>query len=66
LANLLQIALFATAQMRLSPQSCEFQNNRYRISKDFLYVSKLRMANITIPFCALSESTNNPEEKTQC
>src|SRR5262245_32029150 len=41
-------------------------NNRYRISQDFLYVAKLFMADTAIPFCALSESTNNPEEKTQC
>ena len=63
LANLLENALFATEQMRCDPESCELQNNRYRISQDFLYVSNLPMANITIPFC---ESTNNPEEQTQC
>jgi hypothetical protein len=64
LANLLQNALFATEQMGCDLQSCELQNNRYRISQDFLYGSNLPMTNITIPFCPLFESTNNPEEQT--
>jgi hypothetical protein len=63
LANLLQNALFATDQMRLRSPELRIPKQSYQISQDFLYVSNLPMANITIPFC---ESTNNPEEETQC
>jgi hypothetical protein len=66
LANLLQIALFATEQMELQSPELRIQKQSLSISQDFLYVSNLFMANIAIPFCALSESTNNPKEKTQC
>jgi hypothetical protein len=66
LANLLQNALFATDQMRLRSPEVRIPKQSYQISQDFLYVSNLPMTNITISLCALSESTNNPEEQTQC
>ena len=66
LANLLQNALFATGQIELQSTEAQFQGNRYRISKDFLYLPNLRMANTTIPHSALPESTNNPEEQIPC
>jgi hypothetical protein len=66
LASLLQNALFATDQMRLRSPELRIPKQSYQISQDFLYVSNLPMTNITISLCALSESTNNPEEQTQC
>jgi hypothetical protein len=63
LTNLLQNALFATGEMRFLSAELRIPQQSYRISQDFLYVANLRMANTTIP---LYESTNNPEEQTQC
>jgi hypothetical protein len=66
LANLLQNALFATEQMGLRSPELRIPKQSYQISQDFLYVSNLPMTNITVSLCTLSESTNNPEEPTQC
>jgi hypothetical protein len=66
LANLLQNALFATDQMRLRSPELRIPKQSYQISQDFPYVSNLPMTNITISLCPLSESTNNPQEQTQC
>jgi hypothetical protein len=67
LANLLQNALFATEQIGFAIPALQIPKRSVsKFRKFFLYVSNLSMTNITIPVCALSESTINPEEQTPC
>jgi hypothetical protein len=66
LANLLQNALFATGQIGLRFPELQIPKQSLSNFEDFLFLSNLPMANIPISFCAFCESTNNPEEQTQC